>query len=162
MDELENPGRAKVAAQIIKWKSKRAYMVACTDRWRNNIGAPLMLYVAELIEEHRHLGYPPERAADFIQLALQRSWPDHPYEEDVMKVKEGWMRCFGEAKWHYYGPSKEGEHLLPSLCGKFVTFKSTGLQPANEDHPDNCKECLRILRERTQAKNKSLQKEEER
>lgn len=67
----------------------------------------------------------------------------------LMEIKEGWMRCFGEANWHYCGPSKAG-HLLPSLCGKFVTFKATGLQPGNDDHPDNCKECLRILRERMQ------------
>lgn len=78
-----------------------------------------------------------------------------------MEIKEGWMRCFGEAKWHYYGPSKEGEHLLPSLCGKFVTFKATGLQPGNDDRPDNCKECLRVLRNRGPQKNKIQARKED-
>lgn len=74
-----------------------------------------------------------------------------------MGIKEGWMRCFGEAKWHYYGPGK-GERLLPSLCEKLVTWKATGLQPGHDDRPDNCKECLRVLRERDTQKGPTLER----
>ena len=52
------------------------YIAACQARWRRNIGTVLRLYVLEVILAYKDAGYTPEEAADLIQLALQRAWPE--------------------------------------------------------------------------------------
>jgi len=51
---------------------------------------------------------------------------------------EGWGKCFGTPKWHYFVDGR-------SLCRRFMLFGPTDLEQGNDDSPDNCKDCTKRL-----------------
>lgn len=56
-----------------------------------------------------------------------------------MGEKEGWMRPFGESKWHYFDQAGR------TLCKQLAAHNPIGLIQGSDDSPDNCRKCLRAL-----------------
>ena len=60
-----------------------------------------------------------------------------------MSEKEGWGTIFNVTthtmtkKWHYFRKGR-------SLCGKYMHLGKLDLETGQDEHPDNCKRCMRI------------------
>ena len=54
------------------------------------------------------------------------------------KTKEGWTWLSNATKWHYF---RNGQ----SLCKKYGIFGPGDLELGNNDSPDNCVQCRKIL-----------------
>ena len=55
-----------------------------------------------------------------------------------MKNKEGWTWLTNAIKWHYF---REGQ----SLCKKYMLLGSGELELGNNNSPDNCAACKKVL-----------------
>lgn len=55
--------------------------------------------------------------------------------------QEGWTWVYGSRKWHYF---IEGM----SLCRKWALLGNPSLEQGNDDSPDNCTACRKILEKR--------------
>jgi hypothetical protein len=53
-------------------------------------------------------------------------------------MKEGWTWLFNSKKWHYFRDGK-------SLCKKWALLGSEDLEQGNDNSPDNCITCKKIL-----------------
>ncbi|MDD5013584.1 MAG: hypothetical protein PHW73_00595 [Atribacterota bacterium] len=53
--------------------------------------------------------------------------------------KEGWNYLFNSKYWHYFRDGK-------SLCGKWAIFSMKDVEQGNDDSPDNCPKCRKILK----------------
>ena len=54
-------------------------------------------------------------------------------------MKEGWTWLFNARKWHYF---RDGQ----SLCKKWGLLGSRDLEQGNDNSPDNCATCRKILK----------------
>lgn len=55
-----------------------------------------------------------------------------------MSQAEGWTWLHNSRAWHYF---RDGR----SLCGKWLTFQTIGLDASEKGHDLNCKTCLKKL-----------------
>ena len=75
-----------------------------------------------------------EQDADLIEL------PAMTDVESIAKgLTEGWKHLLNARKWHYFG--SDGR----SLCKSWLTLSLSGFEQGNDDSPDNCTKCRRIL-----------------
>ena len=71
-----------------------------------------------------------------VRYALMRNLKNKFMAEELKT--EGWKYLSNAKFWHYF---REGK----SLCKKWGTFSKEGFEQGNDESPDNCKSCLKVL-----------------
>lgn len=66
-----------------------------------------------------------------------------------MSEKEGWTWLWNSTKWHYF---KNGQ----SLCRRFMLLGKGDFEQDNNNSPDNCKACKKVLDKENQKETKNV------
>lgn len=71
-----------------------------------------------------------------VELLIKEQEPEQepPKKED----REGWKWLTNATRWHYFRGGR-------SLCGRWMTLTSSGMEKGNDRSPDNCRSCARRL-----------------